>query len=249
MASEILGLFSGQSPQELRNAYLDSMMVSPAQMGSQGLLQQVVSMGRNAGAVLGTGAGQLLGGKVAGEVEAAYLDDAIKSASAIKGTPAQKMKAVADFLADKPGMGAQYLKAMEEAKKLELSDLQAAEAKFKSENRTREMKETRMVMNPLTQQKEPKTFYWTEKWENGRWVQATMPSTTTPAGEEEKPTAAAESPQAKAAAERKRRQESGAYTNPVKPNAPQKTTPIPPQGYGAMDYGFEGGGLINPEGF
>ena len=249
MASEILGLFGGRNPQQLRGDALDSLLVSPAQMGSQSLLQQVVSMGRNAGAVAGMGAGQLLGGKVAGEVEAAYIDEAIKNASKVSGTPAQKMKAVADFLADKPGMGAQYLKAMEEAKKLELSDLQAAEAKFKSENRTREMKETRMVMNPLTQQKEPKTFYWTEKWENGRWVQATMPSTTTPAGEEEKPTAAAESPQAKAAAERKRRQESGAYTNPVKPNAPQKTTPIPPQGYGAMTYGFEGQGLINPEGF
>ena len=249
MASDILGLFGGKSSQQLRGDALDSLLVSPAQMGSQSLLQQVVSMGQNAGSMIGMGAGQLLGGKVAGEVEASYIEEAIKNASKVEGTPAQKMKAVADFLADKPGMGAQYMKAMEEAKKLELSDLQAAEAKFKSENRTREMKETRMVFNPMTQQQEPKTFYWTEKWENGRWVQATMPSTTTPAGEEEKPTAAAESPQAKAAAERKRRQESGAYTNPVKPNAPQKTTPIPPPGYGAMTYGFEGQGLINPEGF
>uniref|UniRef100_UPI003753699D hypothetical protein n=1 Tax=Cypionkella sp. TaxID=2811411 RepID=UPI003753699D len=202
----------------------------------------------NAGSMIGMGAGQLLGGKVAGEVEAAYLDDAIKSASAIKGTPAQKMKAVADSLADKPGMGAQYLKAMEEARKLELTDLQAAEAKFKSENKTRDMKETRMVFNPMTQQQEPKQFYWTEVWKDGQWVKASMPSTTPPAAAEAN-TAAPESPQAKAAAERKRRQESGAYTNPVKPNAPQKTTPIPPQGYGAMTYGFEGQGLINPEGF
>lgn len=249
MASEILGLFGAETPQKRVNDYYAGLMTSPAQMGSQSLLQQLVSTGRDAGAMMGYGAGRLLGGKVAGEVEASYLDEAIKAAASVKGTPAQKMKAVADFLADKPGMGGQYMKAMEEARKLELTDLQAAEAKFKSENRTREMKETRMVFNPMTQQQEPKTFYWTEKWENGRWVQATMPSTTNPAAEEAKPTAAPESPQAKAAAERKRRQESGAYTNPVKPNAPQKTTPIPPQGYGAMDYGFEGGGLINPEGF
>ena len=247
MASEILGLFGGKSSQQLRGDALDSMLISPTQMGSQGLLQQVVSMGQNAGSMLGMGAGQLLGGKVAGEVEASYIDEAIKNASKVEGTPAKKMKAVADFLADKPGMGAQYMKAMEEARKLELTDLQASEAKFKAENKTRDMKETRMVFNPMTQQQEPKTFYWTEKWENGRWVQAKMPTTTPPAGEEEKPTP--DSPQAKAAAERQRRQQSGAYTNPVKPNAPQKTTPIPPQGYGAMDYGFEGGGLINPEGF
>ena len=124
MASEILGLFSGQSPQQLRNAYLDSMMVSPAQMGSQGLLQQVVSMGRNAGAVLGTGAGQLLGGKVAGEVEAGYMDQAIKEASADKTlSPTQRMEKVAEFLADKPGMGALYLKAVQEARKMKEQDL------------------------------------------------------------------------------------------------------------------------------
>jgi len=247
MASEILGLFGGKNPQQLRGDVLDSLLVSPAQMGSQSLLQQVVSMGRNAGSTIGMGAGQLLGGKVAGEVEAAYIDDAIKFASKVKGTPAQKMKAVADFLADKPGMGAQYLKAMEEARKLELSDLQAAEARFKAENRTRDMKETRMVFNPMTQQQEPKTFYWTEKWENGRWVQATMPSTTPPAAEEPPPPPDSESARAKA--ERERREKEGIYTYPVRPNAPQKTTPIPPQGYGAMDYGFEGGGLINPEGY
>ena len=124
MASEILGLFGGRNPQQLRGDALDSLLVSPTQMGSQGLLQQVVSMGRNAGSVAGMGVGQLLGGKVAGEVEASYIEEAIKNASKVEGTPAQKMKAVADFLADKPGMGSQYMKAMEEARKLELTDLQ-----------------------------------------------------------------------------------------------------------------------------
>ena len=129
MASEILGLFGGKSSQQLRGDALDSLLVSPAQMGSQSLLQQVVSMGQNAGSMIGMGAGQLLGGKVAGEVEAAYIDEAIKNASKVSGTPAQKMKAVADFLADKPGMGSQYMKAMEEARKLELTDLQTQKAR------------------------------------------------------------------------------------------------------------------------
>lgn len=130
MASEIQGLFgSSVSPQRLRNAYLDSMMVSPAQMGSQGLLQQVVSMGQNVGAMMGEGAGRLLGGKVAGEVEASYIDEAIKAASQAGGTPVEKMKLVADFLADKPGMGAQAMKAQQEARRLELEELQTKKVK------------------------------------------------------------------------------------------------------------------------
>ena len=51
------GLFDFQTPQQLRNDYLDSMLISPAQMGNQSLLQQVVSMGQNAGSIAGAGLG------------------------------------------------------------------------------------------------------------------------------------------------------------------------------------------------
>ena len=135
MASEILGLFGGQNPQQLRNAALDSMLISPTQMGSQGLLQQVVSMGQNAGTIAGMGAGRLMGGKVAGEVEASYLEQAIQAGQAGK-TPTEKMKLVASFLEDKPGMGAQYMKALSEARKLEAEDFTMAQAKEKATTRT-----------------------------------------------------------------------------------------------------------------
>ena len=135
MASEILGLFGGQNPQQLRNAALDSMLVSPAQMSSQGLLQQVVSMGRNAGTVAGMGAGRLLGGKVAGEVEASYLNEAIQAGQAGK-TPAEKMKLVAAALEYKPGMGRQYMLALQEARKLEAEDFTMASAQEKARTRT-----------------------------------------------------------------------------------------------------------------
>ena len=128
MASEILGLFDTQSPRQLRNKALDSMLISPTQMGSQGLLQQVVSMGQNAGTMIGMGAGSLLGGKVAGEVEASYLDEAVKAGSAVKGTPAEKMQAVADSLADKPGMGKQFMMAQREVRRLQAEDLQMQKA-------------------------------------------------------------------------------------------------------------------------
>ena len=134
MASEILGLFGGQNPQQLRNAALDSMLISPSEMGSQGLLQQVVSMGQNAGTVAGMGAGRLMGGKVAGEVEASYLEQAIQAGQAGK-TPTEKMKLVASFLEDKPGMGAQYMKALSEARRLEAEDFTMTQAKEKATTR------------------------------------------------------------------------------------------------------------------
>jgi len=181
MASEILGLFGTQNPQQLRNTALDSMMISPAQMGSQGLLQQVVSMGQNAGTMIGMGAGRLLGGKVAGEVEASYVDEAIKAGNAVKGTPAQKMKAVADALADKPGMGKQYLMALNEARKLEAEDMTMAEAEFKSKNRTRD------IYVPVTKydsngQAYQSTDRVTQEWKDGKWV--TMGSMATPSAGE-----------------------------------------------------------------
>ena len=184
MASEILGLFGTQSPQQLRNAALDSMMISPAQMGSQGLLQQVVSMGQNAGTMIGMGAGRLLGGKVAGEVEAAYVDEAIKAGNAVKGTPAQKMKAVADALADKPGMGKQYLMALNEARKLEAEDMTMAEAKFNAENRIKDfyVKVTKFDSNGQPYQTtEKQTFRWSK--ENNRWEPFEGSSNTPSAGE------------------------------------------------------------------
>jgi len=141
MASEILGLFGGQNPQQLRNAALDSMLISPAQMSSQGLLQQVVSMGQNAGTVAGMGAGRLMGGKVAGEVEASYLEQAIQAGQAGK-TPTEKMKLVASFLEDKPGMGAQYMKALSEARRLEAEDFTMGQAKEKAR--------TKVIESPVT---------------------------------------------------------------------------------------------------
>ena len=128
MASEILGLFGGKDPQQLQQDYLSGLMVSPAQMGSQGLLQQLISTGANAGAMMGYGGGRLLGGKVAGEVEASYLDEAVKAGSAVKGTPAEKMQAVADSLADKPGMGKQFMMAQQEVRRLQAEDLQMQKA-------------------------------------------------------------------------------------------------------------------------
>jgi len=135
MASEILGLFGGKSPQQLQQDYLSNLSVSPGQMGNQGLLQQLISTGANAGTMMGYGAGRLMGGKVAGEVESSYLNEAIQAGQAGK-TPAEKMKLVAAALEDKPGMGRQYMLALQEARKLEAEDFTMASAKEKARTRT-----------------------------------------------------------------------------------------------------------------
>ena len=181
MASEILGLFGGKNPQQLQQDYLSGLMVSPAQMGNESLLQQLISTGANAGAMMGYGGGRLLGGKVAGEVEAAYIDEAVKIGNAVKGTPAEKMQAVADSLAAKPGMGKQYLMALNEARKLKAEDMTMAEAEFKSKNRTRD------IYVPVTKydsngQAYQSTDRVTQEWKDGKWV--TMGSMATPSAGE-----------------------------------------------------------------
>lgn len=79
MASDVMTLFNMPTQQELGQRYLDSQMVSPAQMGQQGLLQQVVSMGANAGAGIGYGAGRLFGGGTPEQVRAKGIEEAMQA--------------------------------------------------------------------------------------------------------------------------------------------------------------------------
>lgn len=119
MASEILGLFGGATPQQLQQDYLSGLMVSPAQMGSQGLLQQLISTGANAGAMMGYGAGRLLGGKVSGEVEASLIDNALSQVEKMGlKDPADKMAKLSELLSSNPATARQALIAQQEAVKL-----------------------------------------------------------------------------------------------------------------------------------
>ena len=77
MASDVMTLFNMPSSQEIGQAYLNSQMVSPAQMGQQGLLQQGISMAGNQGAMMGYGAGRLLGGMAPQEARARGIEEAM----------------------------------------------------------------------------------------------------------------------------------------------------------------------------
>lgn len=78
MATDVMSLFNMPSQEQLGRNYLEGMLTSPQQMGAQGLLQQVVSLGGNAGSMLGYGAGRLMGGMTADEVRAKSIDEAMR---------------------------------------------------------------------------------------------------------------------------------------------------------------------------
>jgi len=79
MATDVLSLFNMPTQEQLGRSYLEGMLTSPAQMGAQSLLQQVVSLGGNAGAGIGYGVGRLMGGMTADEVRAKSIDEAMRT--------------------------------------------------------------------------------------------------------------------------------------------------------------------------
>jgi hypothetical protein len=116
---QMQGLFGTSSPSKIQQDYLNQFLVSPAQMGQQGLLQQVVSLMSNAGANIGAQGSRMLGGKLAGEIEASYLEDSLAQVEKMGlKSEAEKMAALGDLLAQKPGMGRQAMIARQEAVKL-----------------------------------------------------------------------------------------------------------------------------------
>ena len=118
MANGILGLFGTQNPQQMQQDYLSNLMVSPAQMGQQGLLQQLISTGANAGTMMGYGAGRLLGGKVAGEVEASQIEDALQQVNKMNLPSTYEKYTALSGLLGGMGLTKQSMLAAAEAEKL-----------------------------------------------------------------------------------------------------------------------------------
>jgi hypothetical protein len=77
MASDVMTLFNMPTQQQLGQRYLESQMTSPAQMGNQGLLQQVASLGGNAGAIAGYAGGRLFGGATPDQVRARGIEESM----------------------------------------------------------------------------------------------------------------------------------------------------------------------------
>jgi hypothetical protein len=77
MASDVLTLFNMPSSREVGQTYMNEGMISPTQLGSQGLLQQAVSLQGNRGAMAGYGVGRLLGGQAPQEARARGIEEAM----------------------------------------------------------------------------------------------------------------------------------------------------------------------------
>ena len=153
----VLGLFGMQSPQQLQQDYLSGLMVSPAQMGQQGLLQQLISTGANAGAMMGYGGGRLLGGKVAGEVEAAQIEDTLQQVNKMNlPSTYEKMQAMSSLLAEK-GLAKQAMIAGAEAEKLKPKDESMSLLKDFTAESVAKFRETKDVKDLVRYTKEDKT--------------------------------------------------------------------------------------------
>lgn len=122
MASDVMSLFNMPTQQQLGQQYLEGMLTTPQQLGAQGLLQQVVSLGGNAGSMLGYGVGRMMGGMTADEVRAKGIDDAMRTVQGLGLTSdAEMYGALSKELANK-GLTQDALKARNaglEAKKAE----------------------------------------------------------------------------------------------------------------------------------
>ena len=72
------GLFDFQDPRQIRSDYMNSQMVSPAQMGQQDLYSKLSSTIANAGTMIGTGLGGMMGGELPEEVKQRKIQEVMR---------------------------------------------------------------------------------------------------------------------------------------------------------------------------
>lgn len=260
MATNISGLFGDvtRNPQDYRNEALQGLMVSPAQMGSQGLYQQLISTMGNAGASIGSIGGGLLGGKTAGEVRDSKINDAMQRVSQGKyDTEWAKLDALAKDLAGQ-GMNAEAEKASNRSAELKIQDLNVRKAeKSMQPEQFKDFKRVVMVSSnpfdpnaPLVEKTITETLQWDEAAK-----QYVKPGSVGKGGDavggeggqggEKTETL---TPQQKAQQILEQRKNTGTYTNPVATSKMPQGNPIPPSLRYQNDYGGTQG-LINPEGY
>jgi hypothetical protein len=124
-------------------------MISPQQQGAQGLLQQVVSMGSNAGAGLGYAAGRLFGGQAPQEARARGIEEAMAKVQGMGlKDDAEMYSALAQELGAR-GLSQDAMQAAQAARKV-----QAAKSQMALEA-ARTVKETALADKALRDDKLP----------------------------------------------------------------------------------------------
>ena len=123
MANELQGLFS--TPEQSRNKYLEPFLVTPQQMASQGLLQQVISRMSNAGAGLGYGLSSMAGRTTPDRPE--ETDAVLKEVQGI-AEPIRQAQTAAQLFADR-GMTSQAELMRKEVERRIAADLEEQQAR------------------------------------------------------------------------------------------------------------------------
>jgi hypothetical protein len=121
-----VGLFNFKTPVQRQQEYLSGLMVSPSQMGQQSLLQQIASIGTNAGALIGYGAGRMFGGKLPGEAEQETLQAINADVQKLELTEPEKYREMAKR-ATAAGFDDIAVKLSDKAGEIELADLKKTE--------------------------------------------------------------------------------------------------------------------------
>lgn len=147
MATQGLFQLLGDTPQDIRSKYEAGLMLSPQEMGQQGLLQQVISTIAQGGTGFGYGLSRALGGKAPGETEAEARQQALTQAqaegatgSALYQALARQLSAAGDtrgafMAAEKAREMAQQEEAAQVGLALKKAQLAEAQAKAKADPR------------------------------------------------------------------------------------------------------------------
>tara|TARA_B110000503_G_scaffold99487_1_gene148831 strand:+ start:617 stop:1807 length:1191 start_codon:yes stop_codon:yes gene_type:complete len=114
------GLFDYQSPENMRAARLQPLLVSGAQMGQQPLLSQLVSQMSNAGANLGSAGAGMLGLELPEEAKQNSIKQVMQQVSNI-ASPLGQAQAAYQLFTDK-GMTEEAQKTMDAIQKLKAAD-------------------------------------------------------------------------------------------------------------------------------
>ena len=254
MATNISGLFGDitKTPQQYQQDALQGLLVSPAQMGSQGLYQQLVSQMSNAGANIGMGVGGLLGGKTAEQVRDSQINAAMQEVSKEGyANEWEKLDALAKKLSDQ-GLNAEAEKASKRSTELKLADLGVKKAEMALQpepykNISREVQSVDPITGKVTVQTVTETMKWNPEKKQYEPINRSSGGQGGDGGGDGGGGQGGNDQQAKAKAILEQRKADGTYTNPVvTPRMPQGT-PIPPDLRNQR--GFQGQGMINPEGF
>ena len=141
----------------------------------------IAAVGSNMGNMLGQGAQRIVGGPSQKEAQAQTMREAFQIANQNPNiTPAEKMKLVARYLSGKPGMEAQAMMAVSEARRLEAEDITLAQAKEKGERRE---VDKRIVTKDLAGNDVIKSIKVTEyKQPDGSWSETPPARSLPPTG-------------------------------------------------------------------